>query len=436
MYAWIALPLVAGCLLLTLVVRPALAADTRAVDFSIGGIVIAAMLQLVPLPAALAAPFSPSRPSFHEALRLGPLPGWIPISISPRHTAYAVLLFGAVALTYVSARRVFESGGLRTVCRGIGWMGLALACVAIAQRGAFRGRIYGFWTPIDAGAMPYGPFVNRNHCATWLVMSIPLCFGYLMARLRTNEGSPGRHGPAWRHAIDGRTLWLALAGTTMVLALALSLSRSGIAAFGASAVATMVLARSRLDPVKSVWLAAVALLAAVAVAMLADVGAVLNRFAEALEAGRRGRLAIWTDTWTIVRDFWMTGTGVGTYETAMLVYQTGDRAYYYNQAHNDFLQVAAEGGLLVGMPGALALGALASLGRRRLAHDSSGIFWIRAGAAAGLAGAAAQSVWETGLRIPANALLAAVLAAILTHRPRSAVPAEPASDTPATPAWP
>jgi hypothetical protein len=55
---------------------------------------------------------------------------------------------------------------------------------------------------------------------------------------------------------------------------------------------------------------------------------------------------------------------------------------------------------------------------RRVAAEPSAMYWIRAGALCGLAGAAAQSVWETGLAIPANAALACVLAAIVIYEPR------------------
>ena len=40
---------------------------------------------------------------------------------------------------------------------------------------------------------------------------------------------------------------------------------------------------------------------------------------------------------------------------------------------------------------------------------------IRVGAACGLGAVALQSVWETGLVMPANAALAALLAAIVVH---------------------
>ena len=108
----------------------------------------------------------------------------------------------------------------------------------------------------------------------------------------------------------------------------------------------------------------------------------------------------------------------------MVLYQTGERTYHYNQAHNHYVQVAAEGGIL--LTGAVAAGGLlfARLAWRHLRADRSGVFWIRAGAAAGLAGVAVQSLWETGLRMPANAQLAAVLAALLTQHGRGAAGAE------------
>jgi len=89
----------------------------------------------------------------------------------------------------------------------------------------------------------------------------------------------------------------------------------------------------------------------------------------------------------------------------------------YNQAHNHYLQVAAEGGMIVGLPVLLALSAFARATLASLSADRSGMYWIRAGAAAGLFGVAVQSVWETGLTIPANAALAAILGAIAVHAP-------------------
>ena len=102
----------------------------------------------------------------------------------------------------------------------------------------------------------------------------------------------------------------------------------------------------------------------------------------------------------------------------MLVYQKSDRVVYFNQAHNQYLQIVAEGGLLLSVPAAVALLSFVRLARRRVMSDRSAVVWLRIGATGGLLAVMVQSLWETGLRMPANAALAAVLAAVIVRPPR------------------
>ena len=118
----------------------------------------------------------------------------------------------------------------------------------------------------------------------------------------------------------------------------------------------------------------------------------------------------------VVRDFWLTGSGAGTFETVMLVYERTPSLFRINAAHNQYLQLASEGGLLIAIPAAMALVAFVRMARAALAADDSGMYFLRAGALSGLLGVAVQSVWETGLTTPANAVLAALAAAIVVHR--------------------
>jgi len=67
--------------------------------------------------------------------------------------------------------------------------------------------------------------------------------------------------------------------------------------------------------------------------------------------------------------------------------------------------------LLLAIPAAAAVAAGIAAIRRRLEVDHTVTYWVRVGAVSGMVGAAVQSVWETGLRRPANTLLFAVLAA-------------------------
>ncbi len=417
MYPWAYGPLLAGSALLAVLAPPHFVRETRVLDVALCLIVFAGLVQLVPLPSRVIGAIAPGALRLHGALTLGVLPPSIPLSIDPRSTTQALVVFAAAVLLYWAARRTFAYRGVRLVCRAIGWFGLTMACGAVVQLAVSRGRIYGFWTPREAGALPFGPFVNRNHAATWLVMAIPLCFGYLLARLRSTGIPRGRRLAAFRQALDARTVWLMGSATLMLVALAISLSRSGAIAFAMAAATAAVLARSRLDSVRRAWAAGAVLVATLAVLQFADVIAVASRFGESPQ-GAAGRVHIWRDTLSMCRSLWPTGSGIGTYQRAMLLFQTGDRTYYFNHAHNHFLQIAAEGGLLLAVPVMLGLVAFAGAVRMRLSAEMSGLLWIRAGAATGLLAAAVQSLWDTGLRMPANAALAAVLAAIATHPSR------------------
>ena len=84
------------------------------------------------------------------------------------------------------------------------------------------------------------------------------------------------------------------------------------------------------------------------------------------------------------------------------------------RAHNDYLQLLAEGGFLVFVPATIAvvLLAVAVCRRVREASGDSYDYWVRAGAGVGLIAIGIQETVEFSLQIPANAFLFATLAAI------------------------
>ncbi len=152
----------------------------------------------------------------------------------------------------------------------------------------------------------------------------------------------------------------------------------------------------------------------------AGLDAVAKRFAAAQWEDVGGRLGAWTDAWRIARDFPLTGVGLNAFGEAMLDYQTDytDR-YHFASAHNDYAQLLAEGGLLVGLPILLTLAAFVRQIRRRFreAQDDTMTYWLRAGAVTGLVAIALQEVVEFSLQMPGNAVLFVVLAAIALHTP-------------------
>ncbi|NIP72785.1 MAG: hypothetical protein GWO16_06995, partial [Gammaproteobacteria bacterium] len=53
-----------------------------------------------------------------------------------------------------------------------------LGIFAILQSLSSQGELYWTWQA-PAGASPFGPFVNRNHYAAWMLMVLPLAWAKL-----------------------------------------------------------------------------------------------------------------------------------------------------------------------------------------------------------------------------------------------------------------
>lgn len=420
-------PFIAGAAVLAAAARARpVSLDTRPLDVAVLLLLAAVALQIVPMPAAIVARLSPAADSIRSALMLRPpeeAGASHGLSIDPPATLYDLALAASIALLFWATRQILTDGGLRTVTRSVALMGLVVSLVAIAQRATSPELLYWTWKPIDAAARPFGPFVNRNHFATWLLLAIPLAIGHVAAHIQARRDAgdrPHPYLPAVIRALDSGAIWLALPAAVMVLTLVITLSRSGLIGLAAAIASAAWLSRGRLTRRDRAWILAAALTMGLVLATYANLSSLLGRLDSTVAEGVAGRRAIWRDTSVIVRDFWIAGSGLGTYPRAMLIYQTGDRSVYFNQAHNQYLQLAAEGGLLVAVPALLAVIALIGLARRRLLAEHSAVYWIRAGAATGLIAVAVQSLWETGLRMPANLALLAVTAAIAAHAPRRA----------------
>ncbi len=420
-YVWALVPVTAAAIVLLVATRPPVLREGnnfRLLDRALVATLGVIAFQLVPLPRPLLGLLSRATVTLADALSLSGPRTFITISIWPAATLQALAIaFTAIAVFWV-ARELFRYQGIRRAIRTAAICGAIASFVGIVQRKSASPLVYGFWRPVEAGAWPFGPFVNRNQFATWILMAIPLCAGYLMAR------RPGRVRNDYRplrvraaSALDGRAIWLMTVIGLMAVALVSSQSRSGLVGLAGVLVVGWMGTRWRASSNRHFWLLLAAIVVGTAVLLWGDVPALLSRLDNTQTLEPRDRVPIWRDTVSLIRQHWLTGTGAGAYERAMVFYQQTDRTYYDNQAHNQFLQVAADGGLLLVVPVLVALIVVVGRGLKALRHDRTGMYWIRLGALAGLSGVAIQSLWETGLRAPGNAVLSAVLAAILVHEP-------------------
>jgi len=392
--------------------------DQRVLDAALAGTLAWGLLQVLPLPPAIVSALSPRRGTLLGAMALGSSAGWQPISINPSASLHAWLVFASAAIVFWCSRALFSHQGIRAVTRSVAAFGLIASAVGILQEASRTRLVYWLWTPLSDGPPGFGPFINRNHFSAWAVMALSLTVGYIAARTQAGDTSDRPRTLAARLArrLDSRTVWLAIAIFLMTVAVVVSLSRSGMAAGATAFAAAHLLGDRRGHERRRPWSLATLILV---LAVLWTGPTTLFERWRASDVGQQGRAQIWRETLPVVQDFWLAGTGAGTYGDAMVVYQRSDRGrVHYNQAHNHYLQVLAEQGVVGVLLAVAALAALIAAAWRRLAHDHSGMQWIRIGAAAGLVGLAASSIWETAARMPAVAALTAVLAAVLLHEER------------------
>ena len=416
-YTWPVLPglIAAAALFLLSGARVGADAATRSLD----AVVIAALafigLQLVPLPPAIVGAVSPEMPNLQDTYALAPFGTWRPLSIHPAATRVGFAIALAAALVFWAAREAFSRGGSRAAARLLAWVGCACALVSLAQRATAPRTVLWNWAVPDPRAVPFGPFVDRNQLATWLVLAISLVAGYLAMHVRAHMTDRMRHGshPVLVALSDGDALATLGCLAAMLITLAATLSRSGFVALVAAAVVGTSLGRR--DRVRGLWVGIAAASALLAVAAWLNLQGLVQRVMSTLapaDPGAVSRLTIWRDTLNIVRAFPLFGTGQGTFADAMFVYQQTARQVLFNHAHDEYLQLLTEGGGVLLMLVVLGLVLLARTAQLRLARDEGSHRFVRIGACAGLVAVAVQSIWETGLRAPANLLLAAILAAL------------------------
>jgi hypothetical protein len=399
---------------------------TRHLTLALSGIAAAIFFQIVEVPFSWLAELSPQVERFLNEFELGYRPtGKHALSLDAPTTAVAFGLFFAFALFLIGLMRAVRYMKLDTLMSQLMTFAVGLAIFGIVQKAMMddvNPSLYGFWRP-EHGGQPFGPFINRNHFAGWMVMVLPLVIGYSCAVVYRSRRPASTDLGAWARWLTtveaSRFLLVAFVVIALGMSLALTGSRSGIASFAVAVAVFGAFLLTRSGARRARTMAAVYLsVLLVSAVTWAGVDRTVDRFGKA-SSDAVGRLDAWADTVAIIRDFPVFGTGLGTYGRAMLLYQTKGRDVMYAEAHNDYLQIAAEGGFLVVVPIIVTFVVMGVIIRRRLVSgdDDPLTYWIRVGAVAGLAGIAAQSIVEFSLQMPGNRVMFVLLLALAMHRP-------------------
>ncbi len=402
---------------------PALAAARFALGWGLAWVAYNG-LQTLRLPSAWVAWLNPQAYQLyqqaHAALQL-PLPDWLPLSVNATATLLATAQAAAgLSLFFLVLVLVHNARRLQV---------LALTLLSVAAINAAYGLLVAFEgaesslriTPYLGHSMVSGTYVNRNHFAGLMILTLPL--GLALLRWHTHMLPPAAH---WRNQLaNGLQFGLGAGGRIFILVLLILLglvfsnSRGGLLALGLALpfLALRLRHQARMHTALP-WLGGLAFLGLLL--WLGDGGLGARLGQQGFSDSQRPQL--WLDTLHYSQDFWLTGSGAGTFVDVFPAYKSaGLGSALFEHAHNDYLETLAESGLI----GSLLLAGFLFSACRLLFHPCRHPALGHHLALGSLTGAGAlllQGLVDFNLRIPANAayfyvvLGLGVAAAHLPHR--------------------
>ena len=354
-------------------------------------------------------------------------PVWNAISGDPYQTRFFALQLLSLLLTAVFLfRYATTERRLRTMINVVIAIAVASAIFGILRQTSQHAA--GFGLPFVAPDQGYGQFINRNHFAFLMEMAFGLTLGLVL-------GGGVKREQALIYFAALLPLWIALV---------LSGSRGGLIAMMAQVIIAVLLfssvvragkpaaTRSRLMKLArsatARWALVIVLIGGVFVGTIWLGG---DQLATRLEASRTElttepdvsregvkRSEVWATTLRMFGAHPIFGVGMGAYWAAVPQFHDASGTMTPQEAHNDYLELLASGGL-VGI--ALGVWFVVGLYRRTRENLCSDHRFRRAaafGAAIGITGVAVHSLFDFGLHIIVNALVFTTLIVIAASKPR------------------
>jgi O-antigen ligase len=330
-------------------------------------------------------------------------------TVSPYDTRLDLQLLLTYAILLFLATQLFRTAD---DWRGFVWFimffGFLVAIFGILQHLTFNGKLYWF-REMRFGGVPFGPYVNRNHFAGFAELVIPIALVPLVLGKVRRE----------------RRFAVVVFALLPIVALFLAASRGGIVSFAAEIAVLALLLALRRAGGRHVLAGGVVLLLAFMLVSWLGVRQILERFSsmQSLEVTGGKRASMRHDSWHIFRDHPWTGTGLGTLPIVFPAYESLYDAKFVNHAHNDYLEMLADTGLIGALCCASFLGLLffTSL-KQLLVSDKSFAAALHLSGLVACCGFLVHSLVDFNLHMPGNALLFFLMA----HLASAPIPQNPA----------
>ena len=318
-----------------------------------------------------------------------------------------LLIFFAASLVFIDTPH-----RLRLIVRTIAIFGFVLAIFGMTQSFTSPTRVY--WVRELAQSTAFGPFINRHHFAGYMELALAIPLGLLFSG-----------------AIEGEKKLLYIFAVGMMgVALILTNSRGGIISLVAEFLFLVVIVglrrkrpheseekkRTVRGGLARATLALALIIGILVVTIFLGGEQALSRFVGSVntEDPSTGRAHFWNVTIDIIRAHPLIGTGLGAFGVVYTRYDTHNGLYRLEQAHNDYLQVLSDGGVVGAALGLFFIIALFRMGMQRRESGDEFRRGVATGALAGCFAVLVHSFFDFTLHTTSNALLFLILAALAT----------------------
>ncbi len=318
-----------------------------------------------------------------------------------------VIVYGALFFVIINNVNRRESAAVIGITLIV--VALCLAIFALFQFATHYPMIWGHTKPESYLNRGSGTFINPNHLAGFLEMILPLAMAYALM---------GRFGATAK-------VILGYAGFVMLAGIGVSLSRGGIIACAMVLMAFFTVLLFNRD----FWLRAMLLLVMMVIAAVLvgnRMESAKKRFAQAFAAGKveNDRFLYWDAALKISRKNPWWGAGPGHYDSEFAQYRPPEVQMRAQYAHNEYLNTLCDWGIVgLSIIGAVMGLLYAGVARtwavlRRSVNELGKVRSNKSafvlGGSLGLLAIMLHSVVEFNLHIPANALVAVTLMALLS----------------------
>lgn len=403
------------------------------------GAIVLGLLQIVPLPEALGGllgkqtelyPLLTAEAAVTPKISMSTSDTWDQLGLLC--IAFAALCLGCRYFRTVEHVKLF----LTTVTIG----GVAISLFGVIQKLTTKEPDRIFWTvELLAGGQPFGPYVNRNNCAGFLLICLGASFGLATLTLARPQKGPKPLGtkdlPFWTQfnnhflrfiaELDAPKIAVMLCPMVITLGVISTLSRGGVLALLFGAGATLLLYGMARRPSFSAFIFVPACAVAVLLAFWLGMGQELIDRVEKVETVEvlstyDVRLQHWADTWPATSEFGLLGSGIGAYDEVHRIYNSGHTQVVFRYAENQFFQSLVE----LGWPGLILFVSAWIL------TMYYGVFLLFKGASPSTIGIgvacifvtvsiALASVFDYGLYMPANMLLMSLFCGFVSYHAHS-----------------